>query len=49
MERGHFFSSPFSSRILLTYHPSSILRARDRVIQDRLFDLLVQDLETAVA
>ena len=48
-QRGRFFSSPFSSRILLTYHPSSILRARDRVIQDRLFGLLVQDLKTAVA
>jgi DNA polymerase len=46
-QRGRFFSSPFSSRIMLTYHPSSILRARDRVIQERLFDLLVQDLKTA--
>ena len=48
-QRGRFFSSPFSSRMLLTYHPSSILRARDRVTQDRLFTLLVQDLKTAVA
>lgn len=48
-QRGRFFSSPFSSRIMLTYHPSSILRARDRVVQERLFGLLVQDLKTAVA
>ena len=47
-QRGRFFSSPFSSRILLTYHPSSILRARDRSAQDRLFGLLVQDLQKAV-
>jgi DNA polymerase len=48
-QRGRFFSSPFASRIMLTYHPSSILRARDRVIQERLFDLLVQDLKAAAA
>ena len=47
-QRGRFFSSPFSSRILLTYHPSSILRARDRMTQDRLFGLLVEDLKKAV-
>ena len=47
-QRGRFFSSPFSSRILLTYHPSSILRARHRSAQDRLFGLLVQDLQKAV-
>jgi uracil-DNA glycosylase len=48
-QRGHFFSSPFASRILLTYHPSSILRARDHVTRDRLFGLLVEDLKKAVA
>jgi probable DNA metabolism protein len=47
-QRGRFFSSPSSSRILLTYHPSSILRARDRMTQDRLFGLLVEDLKKAV-
>ena len=44
-QRGRFYSSPFSSRILLTYHPSSILRARDRSAQDRLFNFLVDDLK----
>jgi uracil-DNA glycosylase, family 4 len=48
-QRGHFFSSPFASRILLTYHPSSILRARDHATRDRLFGLLVEDLKKAVA
>jgi hypothetical protein len=33
---------------LLTYHPSSILRARDRMTQDRLLGLLVEDLKKAV-
>jgi probable DNA metabolism protein len=47
-QRGRFFSSPFSSRILVTYHPSSILRARDRMTQDRLLGLLVEDLKKAV-
>ena len=47
-QRGQFFSSRYSSRILLTYHPSSILRARDRSAQDRLFGLLVEDLKKAV-
>jgi len=41
---GRFFSSPFAPRILLTFHPSSILRARDRASHDRLFTLLVDDL-----
>ncbi len=48
-QHGRFFSSPFSSRILLTYHPSSILRARDPSSQARLFDLLVEDLKKAAA
>ena len=47
-QRGHFFSSPYASRMLLTYHPSSILRARDRLTQDRLFGCLVEDLKKAV-
>ncbi len=47
-QRGQFFSSRYSSRILLTYHPSSILRARDGSAQDRLFGLLVEDLKKAV-
>jgi uracil-DNA glycosylase len=41
---GRFFSSPFAPRILLTFPPSSILRARDRASHDRLFTLLVDDL-----
>ena len=47
-QRGRFFTGPFSSRILLTYHPSSILRAGDRARQERLFDVLVGDLKKAV-
>lgn len=47
--RGRFLTSPFPARILLTYHPSSILRAREQSAQDRLFGLLVQDLRTAAA
>jgi DNA polymerase len=46
-QHGHFFTSPFASRVLLTYHPSSILRARDSVSRDRLFALLVDDLKKA--
>jgi hypothetical protein len=33
------------SRLLLTFHPSSILRARDHATHDRLFGLLVNDLK----
>ncbi|HET9845726.1 MAG TPA: UdgX family uracil-DNA binding protein [Nitrospira sp.] len=48
-QRGRLFSSPFASRILLTYHPSSILRAQDQGTRDRLFGQLVEDLKKAVA
>lgn len=44
-QHGRFFSSPFAPHILLTFHPSSILRARDRASHDRLFALLVDDLK----
>jgi DNA polymerase len=48
-QRGQFFSSPFASRILLTYHPSSILRAADHQSRDRLFGYLVGDLKRAAS
>ena len=48
-QHGCFFSSPLASRLLLTYHPSSILRTRDRVSQDRLFMSLVEDLKKIAA
>jgi DNA polymerase len=48
-QRGRFFSSPFAPRILLTYHPSSILRAVDDRTRDLLFGRLVEDLRTAAA
>jgi DNA polymerase len=44
-QHGKFFTSPFASRLLLTFHPSSILRTRDRASHDRLFILLVEDLK----
>jgi DNA polymerase len=44
-QHGNFFTSPLVSRLLLTFHPSSVLRARDRATQDRLFGLLVNDLK----
>ncbi|HEU4686559.1 MAG TPA: hypothetical protein VFS39_18775 [Nitrospira sp.] len=42
--RGRFYSSLLASRILVTYHPSSVLCARDAYRRERLFGLLVEDL-----
>ena len=42
-ERGHLISQP-AGNVVITYHPSAILRAPEAAAQQQLFDALVEDL-----
>lgn len=46
VERGRPIESRYGT-IVLTFHPASVLRARDPAAERRLYDQLVEDLRTA--
>ena len=47
--RGKFFESNFASTILVTIHPSAILRAQSEETRSLEFDRLVEDLREAAS
>lgn len=48
-DRGRAFSSPMAPRILVTIHPSMLLRLTDRSDAEREYDLFVRDLRSAAS
>lgn len=48
-ERGQNFSSAFSERVLVTYHPSAVLRASESSVREVLLSALREDLRRAHA
>jgi uracil-DNA glycosylase family protein len=46
-DRGRLFSSPFCAKVLLTVHPSSLLRAPDEKAREENYRLFVKDLTRA--
>ena len=43
-QRGQWASSPWAGRVMVTVHPSSILRAADAAARSRAFEAFVADL-----
>ena len=46
-ERGHVLDSPLGARVLLTVHPSSLLRLTDDAERDQAMERFVADLRVA--
>lgn len=46
-QRGEVFKTDYAPVTLATYHPSAILRAPDKDARTRMYELLVDDLQTA--
>lgn len=46
-ERGHGVDNAFARALLVSYHPSAILRAPDEDARHAMFELLVDDLKQA--
>jgi len=44
-ERGRILKTPWAPKLLATLHPSAVLRAEDRLGQDRLYGFLLTDLK----
>jgi DNA polymerase len=48
-DRGRTFPSPWARGVLVSYHPSAVLRADDPAHGEEIYGWLVEDLRAAVA
>ena len=48
-DRGRTFPSPWARRVVVSYHPSAVLRADDPAHRDEIYGWLVEDLRTAAS
>jgi DNA polymerase len=46
-QRGQILSTPYSDKVMATFHPSAILRNRDEQDHERLYHYLLDDLALA--
>jgi hypothetical protein len=47
--RGQVLAAPWAPAVVVTYHPSAVLRAADDDERERMFRLLIADLRLASA
>lgn len=45
-ERGRFIATRWAPKTIATLHPSAVLRGEDEAAQDRLYQILLEDLRT---
>jgi len=43
-ERGRFIGTRWAPKTIATLHPSAVLRGEDAAAQERLYQMLVEDL-----